>query len=132
MKKRRNAVTVPLSQTLGLGRRDTSTSARDSQSDKRGTDEPKRSGFSSLQRDTEWDSERTGRSEACPRAARQLGQSGTGRATVSAEIREWIDRVIVPALVRDFLAEPEVQTSENLQSVGDCLTSSGQSSEGAK
>lgn len=132
MKKRRTTVTVPLSQTLGLGQWDTTANGRDSQRDKLGTDEAKVPVFIKLQRDTKRDSEETRASEDRPTAVRHLGRGGTIKLALTPELRQWIDRVIVPALVRDFLADLEEHASENPPSVGDCSSTNEQSPEEAK
>jgi hypothetical protein len=132
MRMRSNPTVVPVSQTPNLGQRDTHATLRDSMRDKPGTDEAKAPVFIRLQRDTKRDNEGTRASQGCPNAVRQLGRSRTVEPALTPEIRLWIDRVIVPALVRDFLTGLEEDASENLPSVGDSPTSNRQTLEEAK
>ncbi len=132
MKKQGNAITVPLSQPPGLGQWDASVQRRDSKRDKAGIDKAKVPVFTKLQRDSKRDSKKARASEVCPTTRQHLGQDGITRAILSPELREWIDRVFVPALVRDSLAGREEDAYENLPSVGDSSTSNRQTPEEAK
>jgi hypothetical protein len=67
-------VSVPLSQNLCLGRRDTTKTQRDSYRDTLGTRQLKRALFNELHRDGQWDAGETVLSEGCINLLRLLGQ----------------------------------------------------------
>ena len=77
MKNRRTSVTVPLSQSLRLGRRDAHATLRDSLWDTRGTAETITFPLLHLRRDRQRDGGGTRIAAECPTGSHRLGQSGT-------------------------------------------------------
>ena|ERR1700733_2211862 len=105
MKHRSKLVTVPPSQALALGRRDNASNLRHRKCDELTPDKAKAPVFIGLQQETEQDIREQTPSEGCTKHSTRLGRAATDESAIEPELREWIDRVIVPALLCVYLEE---------------------------
>jgi hypothetical protein len=104
MKNRSKFVTVPLSQAVALGQRDNASTPRHRKCDEITGDKAKVPVFTGLQQGTNQDIGEQSTAECCPKPSAGLGR-GANDSAIPPELREWIDRVIVPALLRVYLEE---------------------------
>jgi hypothetical protein len=105
MKNLSKLVTVPLSQTVALGRRDITLPLRDRECDEVTADEAKTPVFIELQQGTKRDIGEQPTAEGCTKHLTGMGHALNDKSPIQPELREWIDRVIVPALLRVYLEE---------------------------
>ena len=112
MTKQSNGTAVPPSQVLRLGHWDTATAPCDSQPGKVPVESAKVPVLIGLQPDFTTGITGTPRSEVGPSYSVRLGRNLPVERVLEPQLRQWIDRVIVPALLRIYSEEQRNDTSE--------------------
>jgi hypothetical protein len=105
MKNRGKLVTVPVSRTAVMGRRDDASTLRHRICDEVTASKAKAPVFIGLQQETKRHIDRQPTTEDCTKHSTCLGRAPTDESGLPPELREWIDRVIVPALLRVYREE---------------------------